>query len=153
MSQIGNGNDPLLVKHYADIPVPDVLAWSDDVNNPVGCEYVVMSHAEGIELRELWFELDSSIQLKCIVNISQKLADMARLEFAAYGCLYMRDSSAMESETLVPIDDMFGIGPSCSKTYWDCTPGEFRYYDQVAPDRGPCESCLFLQIAVARQSA
>lgn len=133
--------------------MPDVLAWSDDVNNPVGCEYVVMSHAEGIELRELWFELDSSIQLKCIVNISQKLADMARLEFPAYGCLYMRDSSAMGPETLIPIDDMFGIGPSCSKTYWDCTPGESRYYDQVAPDRGPCKSCLFLQIAVARQSA
>ncbi|KAK6007380.1 hypothetical protein QM012_004194 [Aureobasidium pullulans] len=125
------------VKRNADIPVPDILAWDDDASNPVGCEYIVMSHAEGIELRNLWFDLDISIQLKCIVNISRKLADMARLEFPAYGSLYMRESSAVVSATLLPINDEFGIGPSCGKTYWDCTPGESRYYDCEAPDRGP----------------
>jgi hypothetical protein len=129
------------VRHYANMPVPNILAWSDNADNPVGCEYVIMDHAEGIELRQLWFQLDSTVQLDCIVKITDKLPDMTtRLEFPpAYGSLYMRNSSAMESEKHISIDGDFCVGPSCSKTYWDCAAGEIRYYDHVAPDRGPCE--------------
>jgi hypothetical protein len=128
------------VRQHVGMPVPNILAWSDDADSPVGCEYVIMDHAEGIELRQLWFQLDSTVQLNCIVKITEKMADMTRLEFPAYGSLYMRNSSAVESEKHISIDEDFCVGPSCSKTYWDCAAGESRYYDHVAPDRGPCKS-------------
>ncbi|KAL1297522.1 hypothetical protein AAFC00_005038 [Neodothiora populina] len=125
------------MRRKANIPGPKILAWSDDANNPIGCEYILMDFAAGVELRRIWFELDSTVQIDCIVKITEKLADMARLAFPAYGSLYLRSSSAMDSESLVPIDEEFCIGPICNKTYWDCTAGENRYYEHVAADRGP----------------
>jgi len=121
------------------MPVPKILAWSDDTNNPIGCEYILMDHADGVELHKLWFELDSTVQIDCIVSIVKKLADMARLTFPAYGSLYLRSSPAMDLESQVPMNEEFCIGPSCNKTYWDCTAGEKRHYDCVAPNRGPCK--------------
>jgi hypothetical protein len=99
-----------------------------------------MDHAEGTELRQLWFEMGHHEQIKCIESIADKIADMVRLEFPAYGSLYMKNSSAMDSETHIPIDRDFCIGPSCTPTYWDCVVEESRYYDHVAPGRGPCKS-------------
>jgi hypothetical protein len=99
-----------------------------------------MSHAEGIELRQLWFEMDSGVQIECIRKITEKIAEMTRLKFSAFGSLYLRDS-AVEEEGNVVVDGEFCIGPSCSKTYWDCTPGEGRWYGSEAPDHGPCKLC------------
>jgi hypothetical protein len=127
-------------------PVPKILAWNDDASNPVGNEYVIMEHAEGIELRQLWFGLDNTAQINCIQKITEKVAEMTRLEFSAYGSLYLRDSRTGE-EGKVVIDGEFCIGSSCSKTYWDCAPGERRWYGSEAPDRGPCELCLCSQLS------
>lgn len=127
------------MRRNANMPTPNILAWSDDANNPVGCEYILMDHADGVELRKLWFDLDSDLQLDCIVKITERLADMTRLNFPAYGSLYLRGSSALDSESQISIDEEFCVGPSCNKTYWDCSAGEGRYYDQVAPDHGPCK--------------
>jgi hypothetical protein len=124
----------------AKMPGPNVLAWSDDAHNPIGCEYIIMDHADGVELRKLWFQLDCTVQIKCIVSIADKIVDMARLEFPAYGSLYMRNSSAVDSADHILIDQDFCIGPSCDKTYWDCTVGKGRYHGDVSPDRGPCKS-------------
>lgn len=121
------------------MPIPKILAWNDEGNNPIGCEYILMDHADGIELRKVWFELDSTVQIDCIVKITEKLTDMTRLTFPAYGSLYLRGSLAVDLESQVSIDQEFCIGPHCGKTYWDCTPGEKRYYDREAPNRGPCE--------------
>lgn len=121
------------------MPIPKILAWNDNADNPIGCEYILMDHAEGIELRKVWFELDSNVQSHCIVEITEKLTDMTRVTFPAYGSLYLRGSPAVDLESQVPIDQEFCIGPHCGKTYWDCTAGENRNYDCRAPDRGPCK--------------
>jgi hypothetical protein len=140
--------DWCIVRRNANMPIPNVLAWSDDARNPVGCEYIIMDYAEGTALRQLWFQLGCAVQIKCIVSIADKIVDMARLNFPAYGSLYMRNSSVMSSADHILIDGDFCIGPSCDKSYWDCTVGEGRYYEDVAPDRGPCKSATSFAYAL-----
>jgi hypothetical protein len=130
----------VIVRRNTNIPIPKIFTWNDDAENSVGSEYIIMSHAEGIELRHLWFELDSTVQISCIRNITEKIAEMTRLEFSAFGSLYSRDSAVRE-EGKVVVDGEFCIGSSCSKTYWDCAVGESRWYGSGAPDRGPCKLC------------
>jgi hypothetical protein len=54
----------------------------------------------------------------------------------------------MNSADHILIDGDFCIGPSCDKSYWDCTVGEGRYYEDVAPDRGPCKSATSFAYAL-----
>ena len=82
-----------IARRNTKIPVPKILTWDDDADNPVGSEYIIMSHAEGTELRQLWFGLDSGVQIECIRNITEKIAEMTRLKFSAFGSLCLRDSA------------------------------------------------------------
>jgi hypothetical protein len=113
-----------IARRNTKIPVPKILTWDDDADNPVGSEYIIMSHAEGTELRQLWFGLDSGVQIECIRNITEKIAEMTRLKFSAFGSLYLRDSAVgeeakvvVDEESQVVVDGEFCIGPSCAKTY------------------------------------
>jgi len=131
--------DIATVRRNTKLPIPKIIAWSDNDSNPVGSEYILMEHADGVELRKIWFDLDSDVQLNCIRNITSRLEDMTQLRFPAYGSLYLRGSDVTSAKEQILIDEEFCIGPHCGKTYWDCTVGEKRYYDRVAPDRGPCK--------------
>lgn len=58
------------------IPVPGVLAWSGNVNNPVESEYILMEEASGTPLWEVWdgLELDDKLRIvDDIVGIEKKL--------------------------------------------------------------------------------
>jgi hypothetical protein len=81
--EVKSDTDWCIVRRNVNMPIPNVLAWSDDARNPVGCKYIIMDHAEGTELRQLWFQLDCAVQIKCIVSITDKIVDMARLNFPA----------------------------------------------------------------------
>lgn len=55
--------------------VPKVIGWSaDPASSALGCEYVLMSKARGIELRKIWETLRPSQQ----VSYCQQLADWLR---------------------------------------------------------------------------
>ncbi|KAK5453545.1 Phosphotransferase enzyme [Exophiala xenobiotica] len=36
------------------VPVPKVFSWSDNSDNPVGCEYIIMEEAQGRALNTVW---------------------------------------------------------------------------------------------------
>lgn len=40
-----------------NIPVPQVLAWNADAQNPVHAEYIIMEEAKGSQLHEVWQDL------------------------------------------------------------------------------------------------
>lgn len=86
--------------------------------------------------------MDSGVQIECIRNITEKISEMTRLKFSAYGSLCLRDSAAVREEGKVVVDGEFRVGSSCSKIYWDCAVGESRWYDGAAPDGGPCKLCF-----------
>src|SRR4051812_19186519 len=62
------------------IPVPEVLAWSGEVNNPVGSEYILMREATGTALHEVWGELELEDKLDIVhevVAIEKKLLSIS----------------------------------------------------------------------------
>lgn len=62
------------------IPVPGVLAWSGNVNNPVESEYILMEEASGTPLWEVWdgLELDNKLRIvDDIVGIEKKLLSVS----------------------------------------------------------------------------
>lgn len=121
------------------IPIPQIVEWSDNTANDIGSEFILMKHAEGIELRKIWFSLDIDVQISCIYEIMKQVEETTRLSFPAYGSLYFQNATALLAHDHIPIDNEFCIGPHCGRMYWDCTPGEQRYYDRVSKDRGPCK--------------
>ncbi|TIA30181.1 hypothetical protein D6C78_09763 [Aureobasidium pullulans] len=118
------------------IPIPRVIDWSDDSCNPLGQEYIIMEYTYGVQLNELWNDLSSSTQIRCIESLCYYVQQMARSDFPLYGSLYTADCSIPGIET-VGIGEGFSIGPHCGTMYWDCTVDESRYYHLSRPNRGP----------------
>jgi hypothetical protein len=57
-----------------NIPVPRVLAWSANEQNPVQAEYIFMEEARGSQLHELWDELP----LRKKVDVIREIVDIER---------------------------------------------------------------------------
>jgi hypothetical protein len=126
-----------LVQAKTSIPIPTILDWSDDASNTIGCEYIIMEHAAGVQLHEKWPDMAGDKQVRCINAIYRKVKEMVDLEFPAFGSLYFV-GSLLGSGSKQPLDEDFCIGPHCGPRYWDCNVGEPRYYHDRIPNRGPC---------------
>ncbi|KAH7371718.1 kinase-like domain-containing protein [Pyrenochaeta sp. MPI-SDFR-AT-0127] len=122
------------IRSFTKIPVPKVLDWSDD-GTSIGTEYIIMEQALGVPLHDKWTSMSPHQHMLC-VNVTFLMAKMGSLEFPVYGSLYFADA---------PIDPSlksnfvkgFCIGPHCGTKYWDCKPGEVRFYAERPPNRGP----------------
>jgi hypothetical protein len=66
------------------------------------------------------------------------MAEMAKLQFPAYGSLYFADAP-IDPKLKIEFTKEFCIGPHCGAKYWDCNPSEPRFYDEKAPNSGPCK--------------
>ncbi|KAJ8068370.1 hypothetical protein OCU04_003932 [Sclerotinia nivalis] len=106
------------VKAHTTIPVPHILDWSDDSRNPIGSEYIIMKHVEGVQLQERWSAMSGSQYTKCVQAVCMTMQQLAALEFPAYGSIYF-ENAPFDSKLKVPLSEGFCIGPHCSTTYWD----------------------------------
>ncbi|KAI2865055.1 hypothetical protein CBS12448_2343 [Aspergillus niger] len=73
------------------VPIPRILDWSDDatsINNPIGSEYIIMEHANGVQLHKKWHEMSDKQRVKCIDAIYRKLKEVVDLQFPCFGSLY-----------------------------------------------------------------
>jgi hypothetical protein len=52
-----------------EIPVPKVLSWSGEAENPVESEYILMEEVTGDQLGEAWDELELPDKLKIVDDI------------------------------------------------------------------------------------
>jgi hypothetical protein len=62
------------------IPVPNVLAWSANDQNPVQTEYIIMEEAKGSQLHEVWQDLPLRAKgdiIREFVDIEQKLLSVS----------------------------------------------------------------------------
>lgn len=57
------------VRTVLEIPVPKVLAWSGEAENPVESEYILMEEATGNQLSEVWDEIELHDKLKIVDDI------------------------------------------------------------------------------------
>ena len=120
------------------IPIPAILDWSDDSTNAIGCEYIIMEHAKGVQLHQIWPTMSGEQQIACTGAIVENIKQMAAVDFKAYGSLYF-DNIDIGSAMKLPFTPGYAIGPHCGTTYSDCEVREPRYYSSAKPNRGPCK--------------
>ncbi|KAM5454307.1 hypothetical protein MaudCBS49596_002324 [Microsporum audouinii] len=125
---------------HTKLPIPTILDWNDDPTNPIGSEYIIMEHADGVLLQEAWTNMPTEKKVKCIGAICTSVLPISELDFPAYGSLYFADASFIKADSKQKLDNdpKYCIGPHCrGSTYWDCNVGEPRYYAFKGPNRGP----------------
>ncbi|KAF7935402.1 uncharacterized protein EAE97_008309 [Botrytis byssoidea] len=108
----------MVIKSHTTIPVPHILAWSDDASNPIGSEYIIMRHVTGVPLRERWLTMAGSQYTRCVQSACMTMKQLAALEFPAYGSICF-ENAPFDSTLKIPLKEGFCIGPHCSTTYWD----------------------------------
>ncbi|KAL7657074.1 hypothetical protein ACMYSQ_006128 [Aspergillus niger] len=116
------------------VPIPRILDWSDDVtsiNNTIGSEYIIMEHANGVQLHKKWREMSDKQRVKCIDAIYRKLKEVVDLQFPCFGSLYSIHSPVCP-DNRHPLDGDFCIGPHCETRYWNFTASQ-----DLNPNRGP----------------
>ncbi|KAK2747769.1 hypothetical protein FQN57_001799 [Myotisia sp. PD_48] len=118
------------------LPLPKILAWSDNPANPTGTEYIIQEHIEGIQLHEQWPTMDSVQHMECTKTLALIVRDMVKLDFPAYGNIYFSDAP-IDEHLKLPLEDGFCIGPYCSPLFWNCGPGELELYGKPSSNKGP----------------
>ncbi|EEH22903.2 hypothetical protein PABG_05114 [Paracoccidioides brasiliensis Pb03] len=132
------------LQHHLKIPIPTILDWCDDPSNPIGSAYIIMEHAGGISLYQMWPKMSFSQRMNCIRSISTGIMKMSELNFPGYGSLYFTDAVFLDADLKQKLDGdcKYCIGPNCRNTYWDCNVGEPRNYALKGPNRGPWSDLL-----------
>lgn len=129
----------LIVREKTNIPIPQVLDWSDDPSNSVGTEYIIMEHVSGVQLQQHWPDMTGLQRLECVQNLANLVKQMHDLKFPAYGSIYFNDGLVSSSNS-VRLDTRFCIGPNSGSRYFPCYPTDHRFYNRKPPNRGPCMS-------------
>ena len=123
------------------IPVPRILTWSSDRNNPVGAEYILEEKAQGKPLANLWqdwdeWPLESRYNIiDQVVEIERKLASM---KFTKSGCIYFRgdfphgDSLVATPPLSSTVLQRFTLGPLVENGMWRGAKASLKM------NRGPC---------------
>ena len=75
------------VKKFTKIPVPDVLAWSSQSDNPVGAEYIIMNEIPGALLKDVWNTMTASQHITCIQSIALLIKELCAVDVPHYGSL------------------------------------------------------------------
>ncbi|KAE8404616.1 hypothetical protein BDV37DRAFT_271277 [Aspergillus pseudonomiae] len=118
------------------LPMPRILDWNDDPSNPIGTVYIIQEHAVGVQLHQVWPEINSEQHMLCTKMLSLAIRDMASLDFPAYGSLYF-SNGPLEPNVKVPFEPGFCIGPHCSPVFWNRSPGELELYGGPSSNCGP----------------
>ncbi|KAK2766740.1 hypothetical protein FQN54_006054 [Arachnomyces sp. PD_36] len=126
------------------IPVPRILGWSADQNNPVGAEYIIMEKASGIPLEMRWFELSKQERHHLVTSLVEIETKFFDIPFGHYGSIYYRNDvpSNLQRDLYVegtdPVmssaDERFCIGPTTDYMFWYGKRAELEI------DRGPCKN-------------
>ncbi|KAL1743844.1 kinase-like domain-containing protein [Schizophyllum fasciatum] len=140
------------------LPVPRVLDWSSHADyNGIGCEYIIMDHARGVQLSTIWHTLDASKRKDIINSLIATEKRLLNASFSHYGSLYYKQDvhPALRAPTLfadgrreTSETSKFCIGPVCSRMYWEEERASMKL------DRGPWSTCdAYLDSIAAREQA
>ncbi|KAI1427543.1 kinase-like domain-containing protein [Xylaria sp. FL1777] len=124
------------------LPVPKVLAWSIDADNPVHSEYIIMEEATGTQLSQVWdtLPLETKLEIvKDLVNIENNLLSISFTQYGSLyfahhgfpGCVKAQVEGNASTSLAAEVEDRYVIGPVADRDFWD---GERK---TMAIDRGP----------------
>lgn len=95
-----------------------------------------MEKAPGIELTNVWDNLQPRDKVTLVKQLADITARLSSAHFSYYGSLYhQKDLSETEGKT---IDNRFAIGPTTARAWFDDRREEASVY------RGPCMYVCFL---------
>jgi hypothetical protein len=131
------------VRNYLGLPVPKVIAWSSQAaTNGIGAEYIIMETAQGVQLSNVWGDLDARKKkdiVNSIVSAEQKLLDA---KFSQYGSLYYKSdipqadrAPRLYADASRPDDGSearFCIGPTANRNFYEDERADMDL------GRGPC---------------
>jgi len=130
-----------------NLPIPKVIGWSSDNDNPVGAEYILEEKAPGQPLGSLWHQMPKKSKLDIISQVVELENRLASLTFSHHGCIYFRESlqgmntasqPLITSPPVPPaIADRFVIGPLTTPELWNIEDMDLKL------DRGPCGWAVF----------
>ncbi|KAI0968016.1 kinase-like domain-containing protein [Xylaria arbuscula] len=129
------------------LPVPRVLAWNMDADNPVQSEYIIMEEATGTQLSQVWDRLPLNTKLeivKDLVNIENKLFSISFTQYGSLyfahhgfpGCVKAQAEGNASISLIADIENRYVIGPVVNGDFWD---GDRK---TMNIDRGPCDTFL-----------
>ncbi|KAG6061801.1 hypothetical protein E4U32_002805 [Claviceps aff. humidiphila group G2b] len=109
--------------------LPEVYDWcSRAEKTPVGAEYILMEKMEGVELEEVWPEMEIEDRLEVVKAVLAYQLSWASVSFEQYGSLYFAEDFKEENlPALVYTDNQgrrvedprFVVGPSTDRTLFD----------------------------------
>jgi hypothetical protein len=125
------------VRTQLSLPVPQVLRWSASAeDNPVGAEYILMEHVEGVPLEKCWSSLTWDERGSIIGTLAYYENRLFCIPFSYHGNLYYKASVPVGQKIRSLYDHyddpVFCIGPSAEISLWK---GEREHLEV---DRGPC---------------
>lgn len=98
------------VLKHTSIPVPQTYYVNLDPTHPVGAPFVLMEHMQGHGLYKLWKALETDFRLDVLSQITEVIAQLARLHFARIGSLKMGDVVGPLQNVAIPSRES-GRGP------------------------------------------
>jgi hypothetical protein len=99
--------------------------------NGVSAEYIMMEKCPGIELGRLRDDMSAKQKIDIVRQLADFLARLSKARFPYYGSLYY--SKDIPDITGTEVDEVFSVGPTTSRTWFDDKRGEVDVY------RGPCK--------------
>ncbi|KAH6638995.1 kinase-like domain-containing protein [Boeremia exigua] len=139
-----------------EIPVPKVLAWSAEAENPVESEYILMEEAAGTQLGEVWDKMEIGDKLKIVDDIVAIERKFTSISFTRYGSLYFASDAFPGCEKLEIVGDLpqslrnvmknrFVIGPVVDRDFWH------RERASMDIDRGPWNRASDYLLAIGQR--
>lgn len=93
------------------------MEWNSDPQNPVECEYIIMTEACGVLLSGRWPQMTGPQRVCCINSIFQKMKQLQDLEFPAYGSLYFHEEISLGSTEKFDLDSGICLSQHCGIGY------------------------------------
>lgn len=135
------------VRNVLGTPVPRVLAWSSKAEeNPVGAEYIIMEKVLGIELEQVWPNMDIKDRFALTKTIAGFQKAWTSVSFKRFGALYYakdldettgNEPLYVNENGVDVINERFAIGPSTGHEWID------NGRATIDLDRGPCKISVF----------
>ena len=118
------------------LPVPKILRYSCDSNNPVQSEFIVMEYIKGVNLTARWNKLSVPEKTGVVESLANLISRLFRVTFSSYGSLYFKHDIPSSIRTCrlykerSPNDSEYCIGPTTEKSFWEP--------QRADSDKGPC---------------
>ncbi|KAL3422844.1 hypothetical protein PVAG01_04591 [Phlyctema vagabunda] len=107
------------------LPIPRVLSWSADRNNPIGAEYILEEQAQGMPLGRLWKDWDEwpmEPRYDIIAQVVEIESKLASTKFAKAACIYFREDfpngDSLVTVPPLPLLEGFTLGPLLESGMW-----------------------------------